>query len=103
MALFSFLCIGFMQVVMILNKAISPALHGEIARSFGSLPDFERALDRRATAHLVATDDARLRLAYEGETLVGTVLKRNDEALDYTVLSERFALFLTNRPRWPHP
>lgn len=102
MALFSFSLHRLMQVVMILNKLVSPALHGEIVRSFGSLSDFERALNRRAS-HLIATDDARLRLAYEGETFVGTVLKRSDEALDYAVLSERFALLLTNRPRWPHP
>lgn len=85
-----------------MNDDISPALYGEIVRSFGSVQDMERALEQRAV-HLIATKDARLRLTAVGETAVGTILKQNEEALDYAVLSKRFALILTNRPRYPHP
>ena len=96
-----------MQVVITLNENISPALYGEIVRSFGSPRDMERALDNAAkhsgAVYLIATDDARLRLAYAGETVIGAVLKSSAEPLDYAILSERFALFLTNRPRYPHP
>jgi len=89
-----------------MNENISPALRGEIARSFGSQRDFERALERAAKKGawtLLSTQDARLRLAYDGEDQTGTPLHRGGEALDYAVLSERYALVLTNRPRYPHP
>ncbi len=90
-----------------MNNNISPELYGEIIRSFGSLRDmqraFETAAERKGIFYLIATSDARLRLAYESETPVGTVLHRSADALDFAVLSERYAAVIANRPRYPHP
>ncbi len=89
-----------------MNDNISPALRGEIERSFGSVRDFERALEsaaKKGAWTLFSTSEARLRLSYEGEMTHDTPLQRSDEALDYALLSERYALVLTNRPHYPHP
>ncbi len=90
-----------------MKDTVSPALRGEIERSFGSVADMLRAFDtareKRGTFLLLATDDAALRLAYGGETQSGTQLYHSDETLDFAILSERYALLLTNRPLYPHP
>ena len=84
-----------------MNEYISPALREELMRTFGSIRDFERALERAAA--LLATAQAKLRLGYENEDKIGTALWLRGEELDYAVLSSRYDAFLTNRPRYPQP
>lgn len=64
---------------------------------------FETAEEKKGSFLLLASNDASLRLAYDGETQLGTLLHRSGEELDFAALSERYALLLTNRPLYPNP
>jgi len=84
---------------------ISPALRGEIERSFGSFEDFLRALsssESRAPSPvtLTAHRGEKLQLSLD-KTPQGTVLYSTHDRWDGTLVSARYRNYLLYRPRRP--
>ena len=90
-----------------MKNSYSSPLCGAIRRSFGSIHDFERAMENAGkhggNVYLVALPDDSLQIVCAAGPPCGTVLMQADEPCPPETLSARYERFRINRPKYPCP